>query len=178
MDLRIVKTKNQIKQAFLVLRNKYTPEKIKVKDICELAMINKTTFYKHYVDSLALANEIEESCMEKLMNAFSEKKSLFESPKAYVQGLLGATEKYAEELRAVYRDRKDAFVAKLEQRLMQACESGESNTERRMAATFMISGTAHVLGQWLLGEEGKRPDISAVAAYIERMTRNLLPATH
>ena len=177
MDLRIVKTKQQIKQAFLALRHKYTPEKIKVKDICELAMINKTTFYKYYVDSLALANKVEESCMEKLMNAFSEKKSLFESPKAYVQGLLSATEKYDEELRAVYRDRKEAFVAKLEQRLMSACESGE-NTERSMAATFMISGTAHVLGQWLLGEEGKRPDLSTITAYIERMTRNLLPATN
>ena len=176
MDLRIVKTKNQIKQAFLVLRNKYSPEKIKVKDICELAMINKTTFYKHYVDSFALADEMEETCMEKLMNAFSEKKSLFESPKAYVQGLLSATEKYAEELRTVYRDRKDAFVSKLEARLMKACESGE-NTERCMAATFMISGMANLLAQWLFGEEGKRPDLSAVAAYIERMSRNLLPAS-
>jgi AcrR family transcriptional regulator len=175
MDLRIVKTKNQIKRAFLSLRNKYSLEKIKVKDICELAMINKTTFYKHYVDSFALANELEESCMEKLMNAFSEKKSLFDSPKAYVQGLLSATEKYAEELREVYRGRTEAFVSKLEQRLMQACESGE-NTERRMAATFMISGTSQVLAQWLFGEEGKRPDLSAIAAYIERMSKNLLPA--
>ena len=178
MDLRIVKTKNQIKQAFLSLRIHYTPEKIKVKDICELAMINKTTFYKYYVDSFALADEVEESYMEKLMNAFSEKKSLFESPKAYVQGLLNATDKYSEELRTVYRDRKDAFVAKLEQRLMKACVSGESNTERKMAATFMISGTVNVLGQWLLGEEGKRPDLTLVAAYIERMTRNLLPASN
>ncbi len=177
MDLRIIKTKNQIKQAFLALRHKYTPEKIKVKDICELAMINKTTFYKYYVDSLALANEVEESCMEKLMNAFSEKKNLFDSPRAYVQGLLSATESYAEELRTVYRDRREAFVAKLEQRLMMACESGES-ADRSMAATFMISGTAHVLGQWLLGEEGKRPDLSAIAAYIERLTRNLMPATN
>ena len=178
MDLRIVKTKNQIKQAFLALRNKYTPEKIKVKDICELAMINKTTFYKYYVDSLALANEVEESCMEKLMNAFSEKKNLFESPKAYVQGLLSATEKYAEELRAVYRDRKDAFVAKLEKRLMQAYENGDDDTERGMAATFMISGTAHVLGQWLLNEEGKRPELNTITAYIERLTHSMLPATN
>ena len=47
MDLRIVKTKQQIKQAFLSLRAQYLPEKIKVKDICERAMINKTTFYAH-----------------------------------------------------------------------------------------------------------------------------------
>ena len=44
-----------------------------------------------------------------------------------------------------------------------------------MAATFMISGTSQVLAQWLFGEEGKRPDLSAIAAYIERMSKNLLP---
>lgn len=177
MDLRIVKTKQQIKQAFLSLREKYTPEKIKVKDICERAMINKTTFYKHYVDSLALANEIEENCIEKLMNAFSEKKSLFESPKAYVQGLLSAVEKQSEELRAVYRGRMDAFVAKLETRLMKVYEGSDNSTERRMTATFMISGMSHVLGQWLLDDEGKRMDMSTVAAYMERMTKSLIPAT-
>jgi len=177
MDLRIIKTKQQIKQAFLSLRNQYTPEKIKVKDICERAMINKTTFYKHYVDSLDLANEIEENCIDKLMNAFSEKKNLFESPKAYVQGLLAAVEKQAEELRAVYRDRTEAFVAKLENKLMQSYESSEKSTERRMTATFMISGMSHVLGQWLLSDEGKRIDMSTIAAYMERMTRSMLPIT-
>lgn len=178
MDLRIVKTKQQIKQAFLSLRDKYSPEKIKVKDICELAMINKTTFYKHYVDSLDLANEIEENCIEKVMSAFSEKKSLFDSPKAYVQGLLVAVEKQAEELRTVYRDRMDAFMAKLENRLMQAYEGNDNSTERRMAAIFMISGMVHVLGQWLMSDEGKRLDIGAIASYMERMTRNLLPVTN
>ncbi len=176
MDLRIIKTKQQIKQAFLSLRRQYTPEKIKVKDICEKAMINKTTFYKHYVDSLDLANEIEQGCIEKLLGTFSEKKKLFDSPMAYVQGLLGAVEKQAEELRTVYRGRMDAFMAKLESGLMQAYESVE-NTERRMAATFMISGIVHVLGQWLQSDEGKRPDVSTVAAYMERITRSILPLT-
>ena len=50
MDLRMVKTRAQIKEAFLKLREYLMPEKIKVKDICEMAMINKTTFYNHYID--------------------------------------------------------------------------------------------------------------------------------
>ncbi len=177
MDLRIIKTKQQIKQAFLSLRDQYVPEKIKVKDICERAKINKTTFYKHYVDALDLANEIEESCMEKLLSTFSEKKNLFESPKAYVQGLLGAVEKQAEELRTVYRDRMDAFVAKLENRLLHYCVGNEHSAERRMIATFMISGLVSVLAHWLFSNEGKLPDIVAVTAYVERLTGSLLSVT-
>lgn len=175
MDLRIIKTKQQIKQAFLSLRDQYMPEKIKVKDICERAMINKTTFYKHYEDSQALADEIEENCIQKLISAFSEKKNLFEAPKAYVQGLLSAVEKQAEELRTVYRGRMEAFKAKLEHGLMQAYEAND-NTEKRMTATFVISGIVQVLAQWLLGEENKYMDISAISSYMERMTGALLPA--
>ena len=177
MDLRIIKTKHQICQAYLALRNQYAPEKIKVKDICERAKINKTTFYKHYVDALDLANEIEESCMEKLLCAFAEKKSLFESPKAYVQGLLGAVEKQAEELRTVYSDRMESFVAKLESRLIQYCIGNDHSAERRMAATFMISGMVSVLAKWLLCDEGKLLDITAVANCMERLTGSLLSVT-
>ena len=83
----------------------------------------------------------------------------------------------AEELRTVYRDRTEAFVAKLENKLMQSYESSENSTERRMTATFMISGMSHVLGQWLLSDEGKRIDMSTIAAYMERMTRSMLPIT-
>lgn len=177
MDLRIIRTKHQIRQAYLDLRNQYAPEKIKVKDICERAKINKTTFYKHYVDAFDLANEIEESCMEKLLGAFAEKMSLFESPKAYVQGLLGAVEKQAEELRTVYRNRKDSFVVKLEGRLIQYCVGSEHSAERRMVATFMISGMVSVLAKWLLSDEGKLLDITAVAGYMERLTGSLLSVT-
>ena len=56
MDLRIKKTKIAVKKAFLQLRNNNSLEKVKVKDVCEVAMINKTTFYKHYEDIFTLSD--------------------------------------------------------------------------------------------------------------------------
>ena len=44
MDVRIVKTKNSIINAFLELRSQKNIEKITVKELCEKAMINKSTF--------------------------------------------------------------------------------------------------------------------------------------
>ena len=48
MDLRIEKTERGIKNAFIELRSRKPLEKITVKELCELACINKSTFYSHY----------------------------------------------------------------------------------------------------------------------------------
>ncbi|MCD7842055.1 MAG: hypothetical protein LUG56_06245 [Lachnospiraceae bacterium] len=45
MDIRIKKTKESITNAFLELRSRKPLEKITVKELCEKAMINKSTFY-------------------------------------------------------------------------------------------------------------------------------------
>ena len=42
MDLRVIKTKKNIRDAFLELRKKHTLDEIKVNALCEKAMINKT----------------------------------------------------------------------------------------------------------------------------------------
>ncbi len=41
MDLRIIKTKKAIINAFLALRAKRPLEKITVRELCEMAMVNK-----------------------------------------------------------------------------------------------------------------------------------------
>ena len=58
MDLRIVKTKKAIINAFLSLRAKRPLEKITVKELCEMAIINKSTFYSHYADIYELSDSL------------------------------------------------------------------------------------------------------------------------
>ena len=50
MDLRIEKTENAIRNAFIQLRAKKALEKITIKELCEAALIHKSTFYSHYRD--------------------------------------------------------------------------------------------------------------------------------
>ena len=60
MDIRIARTDRAIEQAFMELREKNPLEKIKIKDLCAMACINKSTFYAHYEDIYALANALEQ----------------------------------------------------------------------------------------------------------------------
>ena len=59
MDLRIEKTERGIKNAFIELRSRKPLEKITVRELCELACINKSTFYSHYKDIYDLSDSME-----------------------------------------------------------------------------------------------------------------------
>ena len=59
MDIRIEKTKTAIHNTFLELRSKKPLEKITIKELCEKAQINKSTFYSHYKDIYDLSDQLE-----------------------------------------------------------------------------------------------------------------------
>jgi len=70
MDLRVERTKRNIRSAFLALCAKKPIEKITVKELAQLANINKATFYLHYRDLYDLAEQMEsefiEDCLARL----------------------------------------------------------------------------------------------------------------
>mgnify|MGYP000329139790 CR=1 FL=1 len=61
------KTKGSIVNAFLSLRAKKPLEKITVKELCQLARINKSTFYTHYPDIFALSYALEGEVVEAIL---------------------------------------------------------------------------------------------------------------
>ena len=72
LDIRIEKTERAIKQAFMELRAQKPLEKIKVKELCDLACINKSTFYAHYQDIYALANAMEDEMVEEVVESLPQ----------------------------------------------------------------------------------------------------------
>lgn len=62
-DLRVLKTRLAIKNAFITLIQKKEYENITVQDITSEAMINRNTFYLHYMDK---ADLMEKLCIEHL----------------------------------------------------------------------------------------------------------------
>ncbi|MBE6578084.1 MAG: hypothetical protein E7653_08130 [Ruminococcaceae bacterium] len=151
MDLRMVKTRAQIKNAFLTLREKMMPEKIKVKDICDVAMINKTTFYNHYSDTFELSNEIDELAVEKVVSDFSERDKLLEDPKAFAIGLIRVLERDSAELRRIFRGKQDVLCVKLEEKLHSLCGKTETiDDDIRLA--FFMGGSIRVVCDFIFSD--------------------------
>ena len=68
MDLRVKRTTKNIKDAFYELRKKKSVEKISVKELSELAMINKATFYLHYRDIYELSDKLENELIGEIID--------------------------------------------------------------------------------------------------------------
>ncbi|OMF61298.1 TetR/AcrR family transcriptional regulator [Paenibacillus sp. FSL R5-0766] len=66
VDLRILKTRKAIKEAFLRLVQTKGYERITVQDIAEEAMINRNTFYLHYVDKPQFMEKLFQENVESL----------------------------------------------------------------------------------------------------------------
>lgn len=69
---RVKLTKELLKNSLIKLMSKKQIRKITIKEICENAEINRSTFYLYYTDQYQLLNEIEkeliDNCQENLKN--------------------------------------------------------------------------------------------------------------
>ena len=78
MDIRIEKTKTAIHNTFLELRSKKPLEKITIKELCEKAQINKSTFYSHYKDIYDLSDQLETDVVASVIEAIPNPQNCLE----------------------------------------------------------------------------------------------------
>ena len=64
IDIRVIRTKKLIKEAFLDLMETEGFEKINIQMLTNKAMIGRTTFYLHYFDKYDLLNQIENDVLD------------------------------------------------------------------------------------------------------------------
>lgn len=85
LDLRVVKTKKNIYSTFEELMKEHSFEEIKVSDICTLAMINRSTFYAHYVDKYELLSEYINNMKDLLARELEKNENINNSKKYYLE---------------------------------------------------------------------------------------------
>lgn len=101
IDLRIIKTKKVLFDALLTLMKQKNFDKIKISDICEVALINRSTFYAHYDDKydllVALIEELKNTILLELKYNENEYIS-----KEYFMELLKILINHIDENREIY----------------------------------------------------------------------------
>ncbi len=146
MDLRAEKTKKAILNAFITLRAKKPLEKITVKELADLAFINKATFYRHYEDIYALSESIEEELIQNCLDMFPEPDKLFD--KDGVRNLADAFIAQGELFNIIFSGtRLDMAVHRIHDCLMdlflkQHPEYGD-DLEKKVLLTALIYGGFH-----------------------------------
>jgi len=140
MDLRVVKTKKNIRDAFLELRKKYSLDEIKVNALCEKAMVNKTTFYNHYQDIYELSEELEAEVLDDFLANFKDIDMMLTDAERCINGMHAALERNNDMLRIVFKDNMDELIARIEKNIHKYYAK-----EDQMLISFLIGGSIHLM---------------------------------
>ena len=147
-DLRIQKTEKAIREAFLSIRRRLPLEKVKVRELCQRAMINTSTFYNHYRDVQDLSDRLENEILDRCICAAPDPDCLFHDPYRFLMDLReGFAQSELSELLAVLFDgRAEVLYRKLDRLLRRRYEGAAG--EEYLKISFVIGGimyTGHLI---------------------------------
>jgi AcrR family transcriptional regulator len=100
-DLRIVKTKKILFNSLLNLMKIKNFEKIKISEICEESLVNRSTFYAHYDDKYELLIDLFEERKLSLLKVLEDNENKVFS-KEYLMELLSILIDHIEENKEIY----------------------------------------------------------------------------
>lgn len=138
-DLRVIKTQKAIEEAFLELRKEKDLDKIKVNELCSIAMINKTTFYNYYDDINALSQQLENKYLEECFFGFSGYKSLIQDTENFILGIYKSfLENY--NIQILFKNRVSSLVEKAQEKVFEIYKNEIKTEEIKMRLMFLIQG--------------------------------------
>ena len=144
-DLRTKRTRASIKEAFMTLRVKKPLEKITVKELAELAQINKATFYLHYRDIYDLSDQIENEILVESFRSLQIEDPILDDPATFVRQLIAACEPHRQALDIVFSHGREAILpdkleAGLKAHYYQEHPEMADNLYVDVLLSFMIQG--------------------------------------
>lgn len=175
MDRRIKYTKKVIKETFLNLVSEKDIKKITVSEICNLADINRATFYRYYLDTYDLLDKIEEEFVNELKNASNNIESDY-SVSSFVEILLSVfldnmnlvkvlfsnkniTNLLNEVLSIAYNKCKEKWISDL---------PNLDDEEIEYASLFIFNGALGIINFWVQNDFDK--DIKEISQIIEQLS--------
>lgn len=107
-DIRVERSKDAIKKAFVDLMKRHAYDEITVKDLAEEARINRKTFYAHYETKQALFESMMRDMFDDICGCFMYEK---ERPEAEVdEGILKEDIRRFLQVTEGYREQLDVMI--------------------------------------------------------------------
>lgn len=102
-DLRIKKTKKNLYQGLIELLEQKPFEEIKTKEICEISLINRSTFYDHFSNKYDLLQSLLNEKKDEYEKKIKEKKKDYSHAKEYYMTIIDILFSHLEENKYIYK---------------------------------------------------------------------------
>lgn len=173
MDARTRYTKMAIRNSFFELLKKYPLEKITVTAICDIAEINRTTFYKYYENPYDLLSKIEAEVLDELHSKIASMEKTRLSPIFLIvlEDLINRKDMYL----ILFSKNVDMMFKK---RLFEMCYADNienikldyprlDEQKQSWLYYFIAEGCTGVVSQWIKNDMAEPPE--EVAAFLEKL---------
>ena len=165
MDLRVEKTRKSIVNAFIALRAKKPIEKITIKELCQEALINKSTFYSHYSDIYSLSDSLETEVVMSVIQALNRPGLIFENAEEFSRALFLSYLSQDHLIRTLFSgNRSSQLISKVEQGIKEMVfrEHPEyrDNLAKNMGLSYAIYGSYYAF------QENRDQDLEQVIAIL------------
>ena len=150
---RVTMTKLLLKTALMELMQEKPFEQITIKELCEQADLNRTTFYLHYNDQKDVLAEIEKETMEKTV-AFMENVSPDADSIDQIESFLSYVKENALVFRTLMlrsdsRPFRQEFIVYTLERIRGNLPYYGDPAHERYVLTFLMEGSNHIIMEWM-----------------------------
>lgn len=174
-DKRVKKTKQCIKNALVDLLIEKPINNITVKEICEVADINRSTFYAHYTDQQQLMHIIEEEYLiefkQKLSCTEADPENLYQKIKTFLD-FVSQNQKTCLALMGIHGNKeilKGGLLYRQNELYNNALISKNTNQEtRKIISMYLINANASVICEWL--QTGMQTPIDELADILQKLS--------
>lgn len=187
LDLRIQKTYIALTRAFFEMLKEMRFEDIKVSDLCERAMIRKSTFYKHFGDKYELLAFVVRREQEKFNAQLSKERKNADKIDFYIQLIevvldsLGANETLVQSaiqsnsFPLVLSILSDQIMLDIRERIREDAQSGEElPASPDVMTAFFVGGVMEAVRSWL--KKGKPINAPELKTQLREILRQFYSA--
>lgn len=172
-DARVRYTRMRIQEAFFACLEEKPVNKITVKELCDLAEINRATFYKHYADPFDLMEKMEEETLAELRRLIGQSKT--DRADNMLVTVLGETMGEPKRCALLASANGDpGFAARMAEMFYESFRPriakalpGRSEAEVNAAYFFVAGGSGSLLSRWF--QSGMAAPIEEVVASLNEI---------
>ena len=165
-----------IKESFIKLLKQKPISKISIKELCDDAEINRTTFYSHYSDQYDLLRQIEQEVITDF-NKYINDHMTCETSETTIQLLIQLLEyaaKNSDLFEVLLSDNggtefQKALLSITQERLIPSFQNNKNLNERTLEylQVFVIAGMLRIVQKWL--EDGTIESTQQMAKLISKL---------
>lgn len=168
INQRVILTKRLIHEALLEMLRTRNIKKISIRELCQVAGINRTTFYNHYGSQYDVLNEIAEAYIQNtsftVMNNLAASKNIDECLTQVLQYMKDHLE-FAKLV--LDQDNYDLLshitlsLPQFDQMVIERLPEDLDLDDKKAIASFVQHGTVRLLKEWILSDCLKPPEEEA-----------------